>query len=67
MLRHWLNGEQGCENLPRTWFSLLEAVEIGCGSEVCPRILKNSCSVLSQLYTIACQAVNVILMQLKNV
>ena len=38
MLRRWLNGEQGCGNLPRTWSSVLDAVEIGCGSEVCQRI-----------------------------
>lgn len=34
MFRHWLAGEEGCGTLPRTWSSVLDAVENGCGSEV---------------------------------
>ena len=34
MFRYWLDGEDGCGALPRTWSSVLDAVEIGCGSEV---------------------------------
>ena len=34
MFRCWLAKEQGCGALPRTWFSVLHAVENSCGSEV---------------------------------
>ena len=34
MFRHWLDGEQGCGDLARTWSSVLDAVENSCGSEV---------------------------------
>ena len=34
MFRRWLAGEDGCGTLPRTWSSVLDAVENGCGSEV---------------------------------
>lgn len=38
MFRHWLARERGCGSLPRTWSSVLHAVKIGCGSEVCQEI-----------------------------
>ena len=34
MFRGWLAKEQGCGALPRTWSSVLHAVENSCGSEV---------------------------------
>ena len=34
MFRRWLAREQGCGALPRTWSSVLDAVERNCGSEV---------------------------------
>ena len=34
MFRCWLAGEQGYGALPRTWFTVLQSVEKGYGSEV---------------------------------
>ena len=34
MFRRWLAREQGCGALPRTWSSVLDAVERSCGTEV---------------------------------
>ena len=38
MFKCWLAGQQGCGNLPRTWSSVLQAVENSCGTEVCREI-----------------------------
>ena len=40
MFKCWLAGEQGCGDLPRTWSSVLHAVENSCGSEVCQEIME---------------------------
>ena len=40
MFKCWLAGEQGCGGLPRTWSSVLHAVENGCGNEVCREIME---------------------------
>ena len=34
MFKCWLAKEQGCGSLPRTWSSVVHAVENSCGSEV---------------------------------
>lgn len=34
MLAQWLDGKRDCGKLPKTWSSVLEAVESSCGSEV---------------------------------
>ena len=39
MFRRWLAGERGCGALPKTWSSVLHAVQIGYGSEVGKKIL----------------------------
>ena len=38
MFRRWLAGECGCGTLPKTWSSVLHAVQNVCGSEVCKEI-----------------------------
>ena len=39
MFAQWLDGKRDCGKLPRTWSSVLEAVEISCGSEVRQEII----------------------------
>ena len=38
MFQWWLAGQPGYGKLPRTWSSVLHAVENGCGNEVCRKI-----------------------------
>ena len=40
MFQWWLAGQQGCGSLPRTWSSVLHAVENSCGSEMCQEIVE---------------------------
>ena len=44
MFKCWLAKEQGCGSLPRTWSSVVHAVENSCGSEVTREI----CELLQQ-------------------
>ena len=40
MFKCWLAKEQGCGSLPRTWSSVVHAVENSCGSEVSQELCK---------------------------